>query len=114
SLGEPMLLRSGRQVLDEKTGETDDSAQQIVEIVRDTAGELADGFHLARLLQMKLQALAVADLRFLLGDVFDHRDDATSGQPRPVELEIQQHAVSHPGYLVLIPLPLERRRCPRE
>ncbi len=44
-----------------------DHRQQVVEVVRDTTGELADGFHLLRLPQLRLEAgalgLALAALR---------------------------------------------------
>ena len=39
-----------------------DRGQQIVEVVRDAAGELADGFHLLRLAQRLLGAHAFGDL----------------------------------------------------
>src|SRR3546814_17423718 len=40
----------------------DDDRQHIVEIMRDAAGQLADGFHLLRLAQLRLRLLAVAHL----------------------------------------------------
>jgi hypothetical protein len=41
----------------------DHGGEQVVEVVRDAAGELTDGFHLLRLQQDRLGALALADLR---------------------------------------------------
>src|SRR3546814_2168270 len=41
----------------------DDDRQHIVEIMRDAAGQLADGFHLLRLAQLRLRLLAVDHLR---------------------------------------------------
>ena len=47
----------------------DHDAEQIVEVVRDAAGELADRFHLLRLQQPRFEAL-------LLGQVVDDREEA--------------------------------------
>ena len=60
-LGDPLQPR-----LVERAGDdlepADDRGQQIVEIVGDAAGELADRLHLLRLAQRLLGALALADL----------------------------------------------------
>src|SRR6185312_448274 len=40
----------------------DDGGEQVVEVVRDTAGEMADGFHLLRLPELFLEAFAVRDV----------------------------------------------------
>ena len=48
---------------------TDDDGQEVVEVVRDTAGELADGIHALRLPQRLL-------LLHLLGDVADEHHEA--------------------------------------
>ncbi len=62
--------RIGRPVVGEQQiGEADDGGQHVVEVVRDAAGELADGLHLLALRELLLQ-------RALLGDVEgidDHR-----------------------------------------
>ena len=46
----------------------DHDAEQIVEVVRDAAGELADRFHLLRLQQPRFEAL-------LLGEIVDDREE---------------------------------------
>ena len=53
----------------------DDDGQQVVEIVRDAAGELADRLHLLRLAQLRLG--------FALGDVAQDDDEKPRGFPRP-------------------------------
>ena len=52
----------------EKFGIADDHGQQIVEVVGDAAGELADGLHLLRLDELLLGALA-------LGQIVDDADE---------------------------------------
>ena len=62
-------MLSLRQFDRDKLGHHDDRLQQIVELVRDTAGERADGFHLERLAQLELG-------RTHGGDVVVDRDGA--------------------------------------
>nr|WP_254073227.1 hypothetical protein [Acidisphaera sp. S103] len=52
---------------------TDDHGQQVVEVVCDTAGELADGFHLLRLMQLVFDAP-------LVGNVGVQRDETAFGE----------------------------------
>ncbi len=57
-LQHPFVLGAAKHQIER----TDDDAQQVVEIVRDAAGELPDRFHLLRLDQARLRALAFGDL----------------------------------------------------
>src|SRR5215831_5165677 len=50
-----------------------DDHKEIIEIVRHTAGQTADRFHLLRLAQLKLQMAALADI------LSDHKTDAPTG-----------------------------------
>jgi isocitrate dehydrogenase (NAD+) len=60
---------AGRQAVAHRLGVARDRRQQVVEVVRDPAGELADGLHLLRLPELLLQAA-------LVGDVDGGADDA--------------------------------------
>ena len=53
------------------------TAEQIVEVVRDAAGELADRFHLLRLAQLRLDPLFV-------GDVSDEQQQRGSRPSHPL------------------------------
>ena len=63
-LRRPTQPRIGAQALEQKFGITGNHHQQIVEVVRDAAGEAADGFHFLRLTELHFQ-------RSGLGHVFD-------------------------------------------
>ena len=52
----------GRQFFEQQLAEADDRRQQIVEIVRDTAGEPADALHLLRLAELAFEAAAFGDI----------------------------------------------------
>ena len=58
--------------VDQEFNISDDDAEQVVEVVRDSAGELTDRLHLLRLAQLRLHPL-------LASDVLDQREQ----QARP-------------------------------
>src|SRR6478752_4668912 len=65
----------------------DHRRHQVVEVVRDAAGELADGLHLLRLAQLLLELMAAAD-------VFDQADtDAVVDVERDVHVRVERRAV---------------------
>ena len=57
----PLLVLERGPPLDQAEA-ADDRSEQIVEVVRDAAGQLADRIHLARLDQLSFRALAVGDV----------------------------------------------------
>ena len=61
AVDQPLQARIVRQALAQQIEIAHDSHQQIVEIVRDAAGELADGLHLLGLAQLLLRLLAGGD-----------------------------------------------------
>ena len=71
-----------RQPVEKNSAIAGDDSQQIVEIVRDAAGKLADGFHLLRLTQLCLELKAIADV----GDAAANQDAARVGQARESDL----------------------------
>ena len=80
----------------QEVGRRADDGQEVVEVVRDAAGQLADGFHLLRLAQRFLALAALGDV-----DRFRHRadDGAVLVAQRPhgeVEIAIadRQHAAA--------------------
>ena len=56
-----------RQILEQKCGVAEDRGEQIVKVVRDTAGELPDRLHSLRLPQLFFKLM-------LVGDVAEHND----------------------------------------
>ena len=77
----------------QEVGEADDRRQHVVEVVRDAAGELADGLHLLRLQQCRLHAL-------LLGDVLEDAEQphalvvadlAFAGRAHPLVVPLRRH-----------------------
>ena len=66
-----------------------DNGQQIVEIVGDAAGELADRFHLLRLLQALIECLRVGDV------TPDSGDDAFARHCRPHDPAMGAVAMAH-------------------
>ena len=71
-----------RQAVEKNSAIAGDDGQQIVEIVRDAAGKLADGFHLLRLTQLCLELQAIADI----GDAAANQGAARVGQARESDL----------------------------
>ena len=68
-----------------------DAGQQIVEVVREAAGQLADGFHLLRLAKLLLDRALLGQVARDLGEadqlarvVADRIDDHASPEPRAV------------------------------
>ena len=55
-------MRFGAEAFEKKFRVAGDDHQQIVEVVRDAAGEAADGFHLLRLAQLLLERAALGDV----------------------------------------------------
>ena len=62
-------VRLGAETFQQKFRVARDHHQQIVEVVRDAAGQAADGFHLLRLPQLLLQGAALGDV---LGKEFEY------------------------------------------
>ena len=52
----------GPKLSSTKLAVAEDRRQQVVEVVRHAAGQLADGFHLLRLPELRLERLALADI----------------------------------------------------
>ena len=57
-----------------------DYGQQVIKIVRDTAGQLADHLHFVPLLQARLEFLFLGNV---LGDEVETKDNAIVPAPRP-------------------------------
>ena len=70
-LGPPLIEPGLHQIQ-----RSDDSGQQIVEVVGDAAGQLPDGFHLLRLAQRLFGGLQAVGRRLFSGDVAGDRVDA--------------------------------------
>src|SRR6185312_6747300 len=77
-----------RRVLGDKTGKTGDRAKYIVEIMRYTAGQLADGLHLRGLAEAVFQRGALRHRPASLGDVGQPRDHAAGRQSRAMNLQL--------------------------
>ncbi len=78
-------VRIVREGVDEDLGIAENDGQQIVEVVRDAAGELPDGLHLLRLAQLLLGPA-------LVGDVGGHRTYCRRG---PGQQEIHELEIMH-------------------
>src|SRR5579862_4412562 len=59
---ELVLLRCRIEIVDQEPAEADYRADHVVEVVRDAAGEAADGLHLGRLSQLVLHPTALGDV----------------------------------------------------
>ena len=90
----------------------EDHGQQVVEVVRDAAGELADGLHLLRLAELALEADALLLGLFARRDVLEHRDrelrlrecvaHERDGVVGPDDLSaLREHALLEPVLLAL-------------
>ena len=78
----------------QQLGAAQDGREQVVEIVRDAAGELADRLHLLRLPELVLEALPVGDVP----EVRQQRDRTPIGVGDDREVEIHpEHAAVGPG-----------------
>jgi hypothetical protein len=53
---------AGIEAVEGHLAESDDGGQQVVEVVRDAAGQLSDGFHLLRLPELLLEPLQLGDV----------------------------------------------------
>ena len=75
--------------LEREAGESEDGGQQVVEVVRDAAGEPADRFHLLRLLELPLDGLPRLALFARLPPQLGVAELPVDGrrQPREVVLE---------------------------
>ena len=112
-----------RKIREDEIAVAEDGRQQVVEVVRDAAGELPDGFHLLRLAQLGLEKTALGQIqqravdgRRSPGGPGDHGideapDDGSIAPPEakllvrdpagPLELQAER--------LVLLPLDVQRR-----
>ena len=62
-LGRQLVVRRPLlELLAQQVEVADDDAQEVVEVVGEAAGQVADGFHLLRLLELALDGLAAADV----------------------------------------------------
>ena len=52
----------GIEPVERHLAESDDGGQQVVEVVRDAAGQLSDSFHLLRLPELLLEPLQFGDV----------------------------------------------------
>ena len=59
-VGAARIVRGER--VDDEVREAEDRGQQIVEVVGDAAGELADGLHFLRLTELRFEGLPLADV----------------------------------------------------
>ena len=67
----PAQAGIGTEALEQELGVAGDDHQEVVEVVRDAAGEAADGFHFLRLAELLLQ-------RARFGDVFHENFEGVS------------------------------------
>ncbi len=85
-------------------GGAEDGDQQVVEVVCDAAGELADRFELLRLPQLMLEIVAMLLLEPALGHVLERPDEAPRtvgvGDQAPVRVNVADLSVS-PNHPVL-------------
>jgi hypothetical protein len=83
------LVGLGQDVAhEEKLGVSDDGRQQVVEVMRDAAGEQPHALHLLRLAKLLLETPA-------LGDVADDADDPLLARPAGVEHLLRDDRVKH-------------------
>jgi hypothetical protein len=81
-------------VPDRLIGVAGDGHQKVVEVVRDSAGELADRLHLLRLPELLLERLPLADVA--MGD-HDSRNPRIVGEVRQMPFEAARLASGRPG-----------------
>ena len=67
----PQFAVVGRSVAPDRFEIADDDGEQVVEVVRDAAGELADRLHLLRLPQLFLDQAALGEVASDLGEAHD-------------------------------------------
>src|SRR5205823_9201639 len=77
-----------RQVAQQQLRVAEDGRQQVVEVMRNAAGELAHGLHLLRLAELLLEVALIADVALRAPDahqvaVFDEADDVIEKNARP-------------------------------
>src|SRR6185437_15497040 len=99
---EALGLAVGRQILFEKAREADDRAEEIVEIVRDAAGEMADRLHPAGVAQFPLEPRAFALVDLDLGHIRDDADRAAERQAHAANLEVAVLSVAPPHNLAAV------------
>ena len=68
SPGRAAQVRVGADAFEQEFGVSRDDREQVVEVMRDAAGEASDGFHLLRLAELLLQGAAFGDV---LGEQFE-------------------------------------------
>ena len=90
----PVPLQRARQ----RVEIADHDRQHVVEVVRDAAGELADGFHLLRLEQLLLDAPAVGDVEAAAED-FLRVPVVIADQHRAIEERAMRAVGAHPAIL---------------
>ncbi|MEJ0070884.1 MAG: hypothetical protein WDO24_21545 [Pseudomonadota bacterium] len=61
--GEILLWRSAGQILDQEPRKPQDGAEDVVEVVRDAAGQSTDRFHFLRLPKLRLHGHRIGDGR---------------------------------------------------
>ena len=92
---EPALIEPGLHQVER----SDDAGQQIVEVVRDAAGQLADGFHLLRLQQRLFGRAQSLGRGLFRGDVARHRIDVIAGPaPRSMTASDKSHPCGECGF----------------
>jgi hypothetical protein len=98
--------RPARQLHQSQAGVAENSDQQVVEIVRDAAGEEPQALHLLRLLDAPLEPAALLFAALALGDVGDHREAADETAVGVLQRSRRHHGVDlaavpgGPGHLV--------------
>jgi hypothetical protein len=102
-IGAQRVLRP--QAARDQRGVTQDHRQQVVEVVRDAAGELPDRIHLLRLAQLFFEAAAIVDV---LQRAVDARDHALR-----VALGLTDRPHPDPASVTRGDLKLEVERCAR-
>ena len=95
SLASPRLL----DVLGGERQVAQDALQDVVEVVRDAAGEVADRLHLLRLAQLRLELHPLRFLHLARGDVARHAErvrPAAVADRHRAHLDVEQRAVLAP------------------
>ena len=80
------------EILPRQLDVADDRAEDVVEVVRDAAGERAEGFHLLRLAQLRFEPLP---RRLGVLHVLDVHDDADQAEELAVGSEARRGVVDH-------------------
>jgi hypothetical protein len=99
------------QALAEQVGETQDRGQDVVEVVRDAAGEGADGLHLLRPQELRFEVIALRFGTLALGDVDRDAEHRRGAGAREGERDLGRLHEVRPAFEVGHHLFVDHRRA---